>query len=157
MFSIFQVVDHHYTTDVGDAPEFVAGSSMNKYVSTLHVVRSSSHDNGTYTCVAIMTMAPTLCYDPKALAPRGHSRYVDPRDHIETTMTQGTTGIPFMPRQPSMFLVKKCFIFTFIYLYNLIYIPGVPEKAEWWIFSTLRAESVVYFYIIRWSIFRRRE
>ena len=36
-------------------------------------------------------------------------------------------------------------------------IPGVPEKAERWIFSTLRAESVVYFYIIRWSIFRRRE
>ena len=36
-------------------------------------------------------------------------------------------------------------------------IPGVPEKAERCIFSTLRAESVVYFYIIRWSIFRRRE
>ena len=36
-------------------------------------------------------------------------------------------------------------------------IPGVPEKTERWIFSTLRAESVVYFYIIRWSIFRRRE
>ena len=28
-------------------------------------------------------------------------------------------------------------------------IPGVPEKAERWIFSTLRAESVAYFYIIR--------
>ena len=35
-------------------------------------------------------------------------------------------------------------------------IPGVPENAERWIFSTLRAESV-YLYIIRWSIFRRRE
>ena len=28
-------------------------------------------------------------------------------------------------------------------------IPGVPEKAERWIFSTIRAESVKYFYIIR--------
>ena len=28
-------------------------------------------------------------------------------------------------------------------------IPGVPEKTERWIFSTLRAESDNYFYIIR--------
>ena len=28
-------------------------------------------------------------------------------------------------------------------------IPGVPEKAERWLFNTLRAESVVYLYIIR--------
>ena len=28
-------------------------------------------------------------------------------------------------------------------------IPGVPEKAERWIFSTLRTESVAYVYIIR--------
>ena len=28
-------------------------------------------------------------------------------------------------------------------------IPGVPEKAERLIFSTLRAESVPYFYVIR--------
>ena len=28
-------------------------------------------------------------------------------------------------------------------------IPGVPEKAERWIFSTLQTESVAYVYIIR--------
>ena len=28
-------------------------------------------------------------------------------------------------------------------------IPGVPEKVERWIFSTLRTESVAYDYIIR--------
>ena len=38
-----------------------------------------------------------------------------------------------------------------------IIILGVPEKVERWIFSTLRTESVVYFYIIRWSVFRRWE
>ena len=34
---------------------------------------------------------------------------------------------------------------------SLYLIPGVPEKAERWIFSTLRTESVayVYMYIIR--------
>ena len=28
-------------------------------------------------------------------------------------------------------------------------IPGVPEKAERWNFSTLRAENVAYVYVIR--------
>ena len=32
---------------------------------------------------------------------------------------------------------------------SFVYTLGVPEKAERWIFSTLRAESVAYFYIIR--------
>ena len=36
-------------------------------------------------------------------------------------------------------------------------IPGVPEKAERWIFSTLRAESVISVYVIKSNIFRRRE
>ena len=31
------------------------------------------------------------------------------------------------------------------------------KKTERWIFSTLRAESDKYFYIIRYIIFRRRE
>ena len=44
-----------------------------------------------------------------------------------------------------------------IYIYIYMYIPGVPEKAERWSFSRLRAESVIYFYISRYSIFRRRE
>ena len=41
--------------------------------------------------------------------------------------------------------------FTFMHAQAIIVmpIPGVPEKAERWIFSTLRAESVKYFYIIR--------
>ena len=38
--------------------------------------------------------------------------------------------------------LKETFVFQ-------MSIPGVPEKAERSIFSTLRAESVVYFYIIR--------
>ena len=32
---------------------------------------------------------------------------------------------------------------------QILNIPGVPEKAERWIFSTLRTESVAYVYIIR--------
>ena len=36
-------------------------------------------------------------------------------------------------------------------------IPGVPEKAEQWIFSTLRVKSIISVYVIRSNIFRRRE
>ena len=32
---------------------------------------------------------------------------------------------------------------------SMWYIPGVPKKAEQQIFSTLRAKSGIYFYIIR--------
>ena len=52
--------------------------------------------------------------------------------------------------------VASCNLQIVFSLYYLIY-TGCPRKPERWIFSTLRAESVVYFYIIRWSIFRRRE
>ena len=45
-----------------------------------------------------------------------------------------------------------CFV-----LEALAFIPGVPEKAERWIFSTLRAESVISVYVIKSNIFRRRE
>ena len=36
-------------------------------------------------------------------------------------------------------------------------IPGVPERAERWIFSTLRAKSIILVYVIRSNIFRRRD
>ena len=38
---------------------------------------------------------------------------------------------------------------TYLHFVACIIIPGVPEKGERWIFSTLRAESVAYVYIIR--------
>ena len=36
-------------------------------------------------------------------------------------------------------------------------IPGVPEKAERWIFSTMRVKSIIFIYVIRSNIFRRRD
>ena len=38
-----------------------------------------------------------------------------------------------------------------------MYIPGVPEKEERWIFSTLRAKIIIFVNVIRSNIFRRRE
>ena len=35
-------------------------------------------------------------------------------------------------------------------------IPRVPKKAERWIFSTLRAKSIIFVYVIRSNNFRRR-
>ena len=38
-----------------------------------------------------------------------------------------------------------------------LYYTGCPKKAKQWNFSTLRVERVVYFCIIRYDIFRRKE
>ena len=40
---------------------------------------------------------------------------------------------------------------------NFCTVPGVPKKEEQRIFSTLQSKSVICFYIIKQSIFRRRE
>ena len=37
------------------------------------------------------------------------------------------------------------YMYLYLGLWEMCVIPGVPEKAERWLFSTLRAESVVYF------------
>ena len=50
-----------------------------------------------------------------------------------------------------------CFAAKYIIIMSIVnIIPGVPEKAEWWIFSTLRAKSIIFVYVIRSNIFRRK-
>ena len=42
-------------------------------------------------------------------------------------------------------------------LLESVVVPGVPEKEERWIFSTLRAKIIIFVNVIRSNIFRRRE